>query len=181
MKLQKYILSASLICLLLNLSSSVFAQAAPAVGGVMAFAAVATQVPTLSSSMLIIMSLLIAALAYRLLKKNNHKPTQLIISLIAIGILSFGYGGVRFVNDVYAGMAAPIPLTNTWVVNLEAGDHEYTNNLGVTVKITSMTGIPGQDECAIPSFFPSNVNPQCTVDLEISNGSSCGFNCISVD
>ncbi len=154
-----------------------FAQA-PAVGGVMAFAAVVTEVPTLSSSMLIIMSLLIAALAYRLLKKNDHKPTQMIISLFAIGILSFGYGGVKLVDNVNAaGMVTALPLTTAFTINLETGDHEYTNDLGFEVKVISMTGTPGPFECAIPSAFPSIINPQCTVGLTIANGSSCGFNC----
>jgi hypothetical protein len=162
MKLLKYLLTA---CLFFILPSTVLAAQV----GLLGFGPVSTAIPTLGGSTLIVLSILMAISGYFFLnKKGNNASNKMIITLIGVGILSSGIGGIKLLNDAYA-VAPPAterPMVGAGVLTIDDAVfiNRYTNNTGADIKINSInfTGAcPGFEigfpkECAVNQIVPTS-------------------------
>jgi len=82
-------------------SSSVWAGA-PNQVGTLTYGPV-PPIPTLSGMMLVVLALLLATVGYRMMtQKENNAGRMMVLSLIAVGAMASGLGGVKLINDAYA-------------------------------------------------------------------------------
>jgi hypothetical protein len=187
LKFINYSVQTCIAATLLFLSPMVFAQG---FGAVMRFGV--TEIPTLSSLTLIIMALLLAAISYRIISKGgNNKNHTMIVSVITIGFVSFGYGSIKLINDAYAGLAIQ-PLVNSQVNVVYGVDVQYRNDTGGATVINSITPNADATACAplepitdpdiavrseLRIAFPAL--PRCSVGLTLGAGQSCYLTCLS--
>jgi len=128
-----------------------------------------TDIPTLSGTMLILLSLLLATIGYRILRqKGNNTSRMMVLSLIAVGALASGVGGVKLVNDADATSAVPLdqPGGGSVTVCDGCGDDSYENATGAPLEIKSRTK---PDDC---TWSASN-SPECTPGLLLNDGAIC--------
>ena len=159
------------------LSIQVFAQVQG--GGVMVITANttagATAVPTLSGSMLIVVSLLVAAFGYRIISKSNHHSKTMLIALVTAGTLGFSLSGAKLINDSYAGTPVVPVLPNTSNIIIEYGLQEYENQTGAPYTIQSITKNPDGSACGNP--LPFGTSNECLVGDTIPDNASCFIRC----
>ena len=155
-----------------------------------------TAVPSLSGTMLIILSLLLFIVAFRISKLNNSQPSKFFISLIGVIALSFSIGGVKIINDVNAGGAVLIGLQTTTLevdpnqttgkVDVFPGSNFYDNPFGVDVTITSVNIIDNRYSCAAidvaARLSADEMAPKCSEIIGddgniIPNDKQCQLNC----
>ena len=175
MKLYKTIILACITAVSLFISSSAFAVA---FGGKIVFGSPASEIPTLSGSMLIIMSLLIAAIAYQLINntenKSNHK---LIISLLIVGLISFGTGSIKLINHAYAGTPVYTLLVAGGEIDIRYGIQNYQNQTGILAEIKSITMSGGGAAC--DGGAPTPIANECVVGRILANLETCVINCVA--
>jgi hypothetical protein len=180
-----------LSCVLFILSQPVLAQVG--VGGVMAFGAIATEIPTMSAGMLIVMSFLIAVLSFRLIKKGQKNSSNMtIILLVAIGVFSFGYGSIQLVSNVNANGYGTVNLdlnTTPTQVDIRHGGSYYKNISTQPVIINSINKLNTGGYFACINDIPdpradfytfygiSDLIPQCSVGLTLDANKSCVIVC----
>ena len=163
-------IKSTLASLLYILSSA--AWAGPGSGSLV-YGSVAT-IPTLSGTMLILLSLLLTTIGYRILRqKGNNASSMMVVSLIAIGALVSGLGGVKLVNEAYATIGSVSlnqPGGGSVEICVNCGENAYRNDTEVVLKIKSITKPDGCDwEPVLP--------PGCTVGLLLNVGEDCHLDC----
>ena len=132
-----------------------------------------TNVPTLSGSMLIVLSLLLMVVAVRV-TRNKHKNTgKFFITLIGASALLAGAGGVKLISEVNASVAPSITMPQGESLPIFLSSlNEYLNNSGVTQQVKSI-GIASCDN------FPngSGVINECRVGLVLGVSKQCVIDC----
>ena len=136
----------------------------------------AAPVPTLSGVMFMIMALLLAAVAYRVLKqKQNSSSRMMVLSLIAVGSLASGMSGVKLINDAYAFIPTSVTgVSNPGTTTLYGGFNRLENIGEADLEITDITLNNGI------ACVPIESAPQCLVDGVIISGSSCSLSCFDL-
>ncbi len=167
---------------LILISSSVFAGNGG--NGLLTYAPLAnntnpTDVPTLSGIMLIVMSLLLFVVGFRVAKQKNSKAGKFFMTMIGVTALVTGFSGAKMISEVHAGLggiflsvagggSASIPPD---VISI------FNNNSGVTQKIISIALPPNcNGTTEVISDFA-----ECTVNLNIPNSDSCFIDCQNND
>jgi len=132
----------------------------------------ATPVPTLSGMMLIVLALLLAAVAYRILRqKENNASRMMVLSLLTVGALASGLGGVTLINDAYASIPGPNPTVvdltdpNGNTVGIHSGTKSYINKTG---EVTEILERSLEDFC----IFRPIIN-QCTIGKQLAVDEVC--------
>lgn len=190
MKTRKFKLARlATLSLLVMPFSSVFAGTT---GTITYITSPATAVPTLSGTMLIVLSLLLFAVAVRLAKQKNAAG-KMFVTFLGVTAFSLGTGGFKLVSDAEAvgwTVIIPMPL-NTGPTSGEApispGSNTFeNNNPGTILTITGITPpsggyicgnlvpLAGKDTQAMPA-----VNPICSVSLQIPSAGQCDLLCFS--
>ena len=110
---QLYKMSA-LVALIVSPVSSVFAGSSPETLGSMTYRIQsATGIPTLSGTMLLVLSLLLLAVAVRVAKQKDSGANKFFIALLGVSALSMGGGGIKLVSDADAVsyiVLLPLPI-----------------------------------------------------------------------
>lgn len=181
--LKTFIRQFSLITLLSTLSIST----AHATGAVVTIAS-ATPIPTLSGSMLIILSLLLFVVAFKAAKQKGNNAGKFFIGLIGTFALVVGGSGIKLVTDVQAsGLDVPlIPGTLTYrLINNPSDPNSgfygaIRNNSGQSIDVLSI--VPDANSVC---YFPGNGSNPCsgntipltTSPLMMPDGQSCTISC----
>ena len=127
-----------------------------------------TPVPTMSGVMLVMLALLLATIAYRILRqKENNAGRMMVLSLLAVGALASGLGGITLIDDAYA--PSGIPLTNPGgdTLLLYSGTTSYINDTGAVTEILGRTAVQG---CAFQSIIE-----ECTIGKQLAADEICNL------
>ncbi len=157
----------------LGLLGADIASAGTGVGSIVYAPLQASPVPTLSGWMLAIMGLLIAVMAFRVMRAKNIGGRT--ASLVSAAIIALGAAaGNELVTESKAALAffVQLDLAGGGQAFLVPGQNEYRNTSGVPQRITGITISPGYHAEA-----PSSL-PVCVTDLVLSTGSSCYLNLV---
>jgi len=137
--------------------------------GTIVYGPVPQSIPALSGSMLVVLGLLFAVLAFRVLRA--HSASKPLASIVAVGVLVLGAAsGNQLIQNAWA---TPSGFTNPsgGVINvLSSGEHQLNNSSGQAQRIISVTGL--NSRISVPTFG----QPQCTAGLTVQNNSSCFIN-----
>ena len=129
-----------------------------------------TPVPTLSGVMLIVLALLLATIAFRILRqKENHAGRMMVLSLLAVGTLASGLGGIKLIDDAYADPLL-LQLTNPNGGTIDIPNRDDYRVLNSTTVTTTILNIEINGSCGIDE--PAG-NPECVGGLEIAAADSC--------
>jgi len=128
-------------------------------------------IPTLSGTMLILLSLLLATIGYRVLQqKGNDASRMMVLSLIVVGALASGIGGVKLINNAYANGFPTISLNQpgggTATVCIDCGPYHYQNDTGAPLEIKSRIHPE-------PCGWGTVTAPECTAGLLLGDGDAC--------
>ena len=129
----------------------------------------ATPVPTLSGVMLIMLALLLAAIAFRILRqKDNHAGRMMVLSLLAVGTLASGLSGVKLIDNAYADpILEELTNPNGGTLVIDNNDiYEIRNATSGTATILNIQ-FNGCENLPAPDV------PKCTVGLELADTESC--------
>jgi len=149
-----------------TLASLLYILSSTAWAGLLVYGPV-TAIPTLSGTMLILLSLLLATIGYRILRqKGNDASRMMVLSLIAVGALASGLSGVKLVNDASASGANPLAQPSGGSVDCCNG-LPFLNTSGVLQEIKSRT--KPHSSCS----WVANGSPECTPGLLLNNGETC--------
>lgn len=83
----------------------------------------ATGIPTLSGTMLVVLSLLLFAVATRVAKQKNNGINKMFITLIGVGSLTLVTGGFKIVSTADAAIHGSVPIV---LDDLEIGESILT-------------------------------------------------------
>jgi hypothetical protein len=138
--------------------------------GTIAYGPVPQSIPALSGSMLVVLGLLFAVLAFRVLRA--HSASKPLASMVAVGVLVLGAAsGNQLIQNAWAG---PTGFTNPsgGVIDVSTANVEYllTNTSGQPQRVISVTGLNSYISVT------TSGQPQCTVGLTVQNGSFCYIN-----
>lgn len=115
-------------------------------------------IPTLSGSMLILLSVLLCVVAYRTAKQKNANINKLFITLLGTGVIFSAGSGIKLVSDANAGGPPPITIT------FPAGSNSFTDT------------IPAPPEGGIGvGFFTNPSIPDLSFRITAGTGSVCNF------
>jgi IPTL-CTERM motif len=136
-----------------GLSANVFAGSS--VGSIVYGSGDSTPVPTLGGSALIVLAILLAVVAFRILRTQQHKGVNLVVALTAVTALASGVGGIRLVSD--ANALIPVGTVNMssesgGSVQLSIGANEVTNVTKVPLSILQINVANG---CFIDNIRPN--------------------------
>lgn len=137
-----------------GMSSNVFAGGA-GVGSIVYGSGTSTPVPTLGGSALIVLALLLAVVAFRILRTQQHKGVNLVVALTAVTALASGVGGVRLVSDAHAIIpvaSVDMDSESGGTAALFPGINEVTNVTNVPLSILKITVASG---CSIDDIRPN--------------------------
>jgi hypothetical protein len=118
-----------------GLSTNVFAGSS--VGSIV-YGSGAAAVPTLGGSALIVLAMLLAVIAFRILRTQQHRGVNLVVALTAIAAVGSGVGGIRLVSE--ANALIPVGIVNMTsesggTVPLVPGPNEVNNATSVPLRI----------------------------------------------
>jgi len=156
---------------LLASASDVFAQAVG--GGTIVYGPPAESIPALSDAMLLVLGMLFAVLAYRVLR--TYPGGRPLASLVALSIAGFaGVSGTSLIQDANAVVSYEMLDSNGGTVNI------FT--IGFDVPVTNATGRKQQIKSVTPQSFCSVVpasSPACTPGAIVQPSASCNvrFDC----
>lgn len=150
----------------------------------------ATPVPSLSATMLIVLSLLLFIVAYRVSKQKDSRNNEFFVTFIGLVALSSSIGGVKIISDVNAGVSVPEALTLTLTTDTTGSapitgpsTNYYDNSFGVPATITSIDLLPNFS-CNIPLTSlgkPADLSaPVCEVGNVIPSDEQCQLRCSSL-
>ncbi len=100
-------------------------------------------VPTLSSAMLIVLSLLLFVVAFKIAKQKNNSASKLFVSLLGVSAIVLGGGGVKLISEVSAGIPTTVvPITGGHHINVGGGyfgflQNQTGHNITVSIKADS--------------------------------------------
>ena len=136
----------------------------------------ASAVPTLSGTMLIILSLLLMTVAFRLKKKNRQATSKFFISLIGVAALISGTNGIKLVSDATA--FAPTP--DIVLSNQSGGSVHFVNNQINQFKNTTANPLKiisiNYDTCRFPKVSLSGLS-ECKTGNTLNGGQKCEIDC----
>jgi IPTL-CTERM motif len=123
-------------------STSVFAGSP---GGVIVYGPGSTSVPTLGGSALIVLAILLAVIAFRVMRTQRHKGVNLVVALTAITALASGVGGINLMSDAWAitGNFVNMGAEGGGSVQLAPGYNQVTNTTGIPQKVLDIQFSPG--------------------------------------
>ena len=174
---QRGIVAAAALILLAQ-ADAVFAGPAGPVVGNLAYIPSPLSVPTLSGWTVILLGLLFAVIAFRVMRtRNAGRPAA---SIVAAGVIALGaVSGTKMIQDAHAG-TTPVPIVINASASLPFGPSEsvFTNNTNVHQQIVSVTitnnayvfGIldPGKTPCTtLPLLAPGQM---CYLNLVLNDG-----------
>ena len=102
--------------------------------------------PTLGGSALIVLAILLAVIAFRIMRTQEHKGVNMVVTLIAVTALVSGVGGVNLVSNVWAppsGMTDP----EGGEVRLNPVPNNVPNMTGVPQKVLNV--VANDPDCSI--------------------------------
>ncbi|PLY13000.1 MAG: hypothetical protein C0631_15035 [Sedimenticola sp.] len=136
--------------------------------------AAATAVPTLSDFMLIITGLLMAGIAFRLIRNTSGgSPLASIVALALLGATMIpGYDFLKTAYAQAAGLSNPAGgVLNIPVPNPPTDNIQVDNTSGVPQRINDIRYVPdGNTSCQLDT--PSTT-PECTIGMILPNTSTC--------
>ena len=148
------------------------AMAAPAAGTI-TYTLFVQAIPTLSQSMLVVLSLVLAMLAYRGLR--NRSTGKALSTLLAFGVLALaGVSGTDLIHDAQAISLGFVSSSGGVVTVPSTGEFQVQNTSGAAIQISAVTGSVG---LGTRDTITSGT-PRCTVGLVVQNGGSCYINFI---
>ena len=137
--------------------------------GTIAYGPVPQSIPALSGSMLVVLGLLFAVLAFRVLRA--HSASKPLASIVAVGVLILGAAsGNQLIQNAWAALPEfTIPSGGVLTI-YNTGEYMVSNTSGQTQRIISVTATsPAVDS-------PTSQQPRCTVGLTVQNSSPCYIN-----
>ena len=169
-------------------------------GGTITFGTGATAVPTLSGFMLLVLSLLLFVVAFKVAKQKNSNASKFFVMLLGVSALGLGGGGFKMVNNVEAGITMPVigepvgpgieptdivfaPGTTVTTVQLESSvAFHFQNNLtpAQVINVTSAGPLEGFVCDYYESIEPEGVL-DCLTRPSLSTGEICGIGCRPID
>ncbi len=127
---QKVVVKLSAVSALFLLPFSAFAGSGTIVFGPVDPSAI----PTLSSTMLIVLSVLLVLVAFRVSKQKGSG--KLLVTLLGASVLMASTGGIKLVSDLEAGGATPIQNPEGQTFDLFSGNrHSFRNTSDVLMKV----------------------------------------------
>lgn len=84
-------------------------------------------VPTLGGTALIALALLLAVVAFRVLKSEQYKGVNLVIAVTAVTALAAATGGVKLISDATADYGIYLKSESGGTVQLNPGDNQIIN------------------------------------------------------
>ena len=141
-------------------------------GGTIVYGPPAESIPTLSGTMLIVLGLLFAVLAFRVLR--NHSGGLPLASIMALSVAGLsGVSGVKLMQEAYA-VGYSMSQSNGGSVLIGA--------IGISVPVDNTTGRAQQIKSVTPNggcSVGTASNPACAPGLIVQNASSCNvrFDC----
>jgi len=124
----------------LVLASSASAQP----GGTIVYGSNATSVPTLSGGLLIVLAVVMAVVALRLLKsQSNARLSSWVVAAGALALVS-GLGGVKLISDGFAGPTIKeLTSASGGQVSVGVGSTRVVNTSSTTLSILSLNASSG--------------------------------------
>lgn len=139
-------------------------------GGSIFYGPIPQSIPTLSGFMLVILGLLFAVLAFRVLRA--HSASKPLASIVAVGVMVLSAAsGNQLIQNVQAVPAFSFSNPSGGVLNINSfGEFPVFNNSGQPQQIINIT--------ASPPFLdsPTSQQPRCTVGLAVQYNNSCYIN-----
>ena len=127
--------------------------------------------------MLIVLSLLLFGVAYKISKDRMNKVGKMFIALLGMVALVSGIGGTKVLSDAYAVTFTSTPVSlpkNTNQVLPRVSLTEYKNDIiGQTVVIDKILSTPSL-AC---NGFASGGIPACQVGMQLPVNTSCAILC----
>lgn len=134
--------------------------------GTIVYGPVPQSIPALSGSMLVVLGLLFAVLAFRVLR--SHSASKPLASIAAVGVLVLGAAsGNQLIQNAWAVPSYGFTSPSGGVINvLTPGELQLNNTSGQTQRIISVTG----------NRVTPIGSPECTENSTVLNNSSCYIN-----
>lgn len=100
-------------------------------------------IPTLGGSALIALALLLAIIAFRVLRTQQHSGVNLVVALTAATALASGIGGINLISDAKASPSQEMEDIEGGDIELFAGLNQIFNGTEASQKILSIDLNPG--------------------------------------
>ncbi|CAH1207590.1 conserved membrane hypothetical protein [Candidatus Nitrotoga sp. BS] len=139
--------------------------------GTIVYGPVPQSIPTLSGFMLVILGLVFAVLAFRVLR--SHSASKPLASIVTVGILVLGAASGNQLIQHAQAIPPSLSFSNSsgGVLNIDSlGEFPVLNNSGRPQQILNVIVTPP----AIDS--PTSQQPRCIIGLAVQNNSSCYIN-----
>jgi len=128
--------------------------------GTVIFAPASISIPTLSSSMLIVLSLLLMIVAFRVAKQKGSKKFFMV--LMGASILMASSGGIKLVSDIQASGSVSFSMPEGDSVNIQGVTLNEIQNLSGVVQ--SVIEINAPEGCGnFPNAVGVSQYPECSV------------------
>ena len=139
---------------------------ASVVGGTITYTPFVQAIPTLSRSMLVVLSLVLGILAYRGLR--NLSTGKTLSALLAFGVLALaGVSGTDLIEDAQATLLGFVSSSGGVITVPSSGELQLQNTSGVAIQIAAVTLTAGYTDVVTAG------TPHCAVGLVVQNGDSC--------
>jgi len=160
-------------------TSSAFAGAT----GTMTYSIASTSIPTLSGSMLIVLSLLLFVVAFKVSRQKKSTMNKLFVTMLGVTALSIGSssGGIKLVSDAGAPPIMIVDLalnltSTTGEVSVFQRTNIFKNPNAETLTITGIT--PPTDSFCENAITPPPV--MCSVSLQLPYLAQCQLSCTAL-
>ena len=135
-----------------------------------------TGIPTLSGSMLVVLSLLLFVVTLKMAKQKHSNGGHFLIAALGVTALISAGGGVKIISDAMA-QGTPLALdgsTGSVSINVDSGVYYYENYNPQILVIDSIDK-PNEVFCEDPDG--PGLTPFCEVGLNIPNSGGCAIEC----
>lgn len=127
-------------------------------------------IPTLSSAMMVVMALLLAVMAFRMLKARPGHSGRLLTALLTVGAFALTAGGVRMVGDAQAIPCGPNMENPAGGLVCASIGNSILNQSGVTQRIT---GVYCGSQILSNGISAQISGPVCVVGSLVNPGALC--------
>ncbi|TCJ88997.1 midcut-by-XrtH protein [Cocleimonas flava] len=170
----------SIFTLMVFSSSAAFAGIAVPGGTVTLSPTATTAVPTLSGTMLILLSLLLMVVAFRVSKNSKNGAGKFFIALIGASVL-MAAGGFKTVSDLQAAVGTTKTMDNPAGGDVIFNEGAFTiikNGSGVTQQVKDIIlNFEGNSCGNFPGAGMIEGIPECAINLPLSDDMSCHVDC----
>lgn len=155
----------------IGLSSNVLAGSS--VGSIV-YGSGASAVPTLGGTTLIVLAILLAVIAFRILRSQQHSGVNLVVALTAIAAVASGAGGIRLMSDANAVAVGVVNMTSEsgGSVQLFPGANEVTNVTSVPLTILEIQLVNG---CVIADRVNGGAGDAVDIQANGGGGTFVGY------